>query len=362
MKLFSRLFVLFSVVIVFSGIVGASGAMLLYYWGQQPYGESFGETGSSDDKSAKLTFPSPVIYVLHPGRPLKDLSADLADLKCISSPFFFQLWVKAFSDFRKFKAGSYRFSLPIQPQKLVEQFITGETYNEPVLEVTIPEGFTLRQVIRRFVEKGVGSEAEFLRLSTSPSFLKSLGISASSIEGFLYPATYPFYQMPDEAAVFSEMVRVFWKRLPAGYEVMVARHGINLNQAIILASLIEAETPHDDERESVSEVLWGRLDRGMTLGIDASVIYGIDDYDGNLKRKHLEDRSNPYNLRVYQGLPPTPITSPGISSLLAVINPTRDGHLFYVIDPEKGNRHTFTNSLEAHNKEVKKLVAVSKKQ
>ena len=123
-----------------------------------------------------------------------------------------------------------------------------------------------------------------------------------------------------------------------------------------IASLIEAETSQEDERNMVSEVIWNRIYQGMPLGIDASVIYGIKNYNGNITRADLSDSTNPYNLRLRKGLPPTPINSPTTDSLKAVLSPTEFGYLFYVVDPEQVNRHTFSKTITDHNAAVSKLL------
>jgi UPF0755 protein len=362
-KLVSRFFALLSIVVFVACLAGFAGAFFLYYWGQEPFSVSTEVVDSSYDEEGSLEVDSgesKISIKLERGQSLASLSQKLESEGVISSALLFQVWVRAFSDFRKFQAGTYRFSRVVSPNDVAQSFINGEVYSEPLFEINIPEGYTVSQVVQRFLDRDIGTKEEFARLSSSQSFLRSLSISAPYIEGYLYPATYRFYEIPDEAQVFTEMVQTFWKKLPEGYELAVASRGITLSQAIILASLIEAETPHEDEKSMVSEVIWQRLARGMTLGIDAAVIYGAKDYQGVLRKKHLEDRSNPYNLRIYQGLPPTPITSPSASSLKAVLTPTSEGYLYYVVDPDQGTRHTFTKTLEEHNKAVRKLVQASK--
>ena len=152
------------------------------------------------------------------------------------------------------------------------------------------------------------------------------------------------------------MINAFWKKLPEGYEMLVASRGITLHQAMIIASLVEAETSKDFEKPMVAEVIWNRLERKIALGIDASVIYGIHDFNGNLTRKDLDNKDNLFNLRIHLGLPPSPITTPHKESLLAVINPTSKGYLFYVLDPDRPGEHSFSESIEEHNKAVKKLI------
>ena len=97
------------------------------------------------------------------------------------------------------------------------------------------------------------------------------------------------------------------------------------------------------------------------MAIDATIIYGIKDYSGNLTRRHLRDAGNPYNTRMHSGLPPTPIGSPSIKSLLAVLNPSNKGYYYYVVDVKKGNKHHFSTTLKEHNRYVRELVRHSKR-
>jgi UPF0755 protein len=297
-----------------------------------------------------------VKFIIPKGVTLASLSKSLEENSLVSSANSFRIWARVFSKFSDFKAGEYLISQPITPVDLAQKFIEGSSYREVKYEVSIPEGFSLKSIIEKFVSHGIGNRQRFYDLSTNRYFLSSIGVTTNSIEGYLYPATYPFHEKPSEEEVFAEMVKVFWKKLPKNYESLVASRGLNLYQAITFASLIEAEAYHDDERSSISEVIWNRLNSQMPLGIDASVIYGIKDFDGDIKKSDLNDSDNPYNLRLKRGLPPTPINTPTLNSLSAVLTPTNNGYLFYVVDPEKEKRHTFTKTLGDHNIAVSKLL------
>ncbi|RME58186.1 MAG: endolytic transglycosylase MltG [Candidatus Dadabacteria bacterium] len=156
------------------------------------------------------------------------------------------------------------------------------------------------------------------------------------------------------------MVHTFWKKIPKDYKERAEKVGLTLHKAVIVASLIELETPLNDEKPLVAEVILNRLRKGVPLAIDASIIYGLgDDFKGDLKWRHLRDKRNPYNTRVYKGLPPGPICSPSLSSLLAAVSPSNKGYLYYVLDPEKG-RHHFSKTLKEHNKYVRKLLKYRK--
>ena len=152
------------------------------------------------------------------------------------------------------------------------------------------------------------------------------------------------------------MVETFWNRLPEDYVAQLESLGLSLHEAVIFASLIEKETAIEDEKPKVAEVIWNRLKRKDALGIDAAVIYGIKDYDGQIRWSHLRDRKNPYNLRIHRGLPPGPIGAVSVSSLQAILEPTSEGYYFYVLKVNSGGRHHFSKTLKEHNLYVQKLV------
>ena len=197
-------------------IVLGLGFGYLNYWSNQPYGES--------SEEIQLDIPK--------GVSLASLSRSLEERQLVSSSESFRLWAKIFSKFSEFKAGSYKLQPPLTPTQLSIKFIEGSSFREVKYEVSIPEGYTLKNVIDKFASQGIGSKSRFYELSTDKKFLETLNISADSIEGFLYPATYPFFELPTEEEVFRSMTEVFWKRLPAGFENIIASRGVTLYEAV----------------------------------------------------------------------------------------------------------------------------------
>lgn len=310
---------------------------------------------------ADVVLPQQEVIVEFPVRTgLATLAAKLTAAGVIDSAAMFKLYVRWRGNFQQFQAGDYRFVAgSISPVHLVERFTQGDIGAKLVLSLTFPEGFTLRKIAARMAAHGVGTVDRNMALASDETYLHSLNLgSIATLEGYLYPATYDFYQrLPTAKEVFNAMVGKFFSMLPADYERRAANMGISLYDAVKIASLIEVETSHDDERERIAEVIWQRLHKGIPIGIDASVIYGIADYRGNITNRHLRDRSNPYNSRVHRGLPPTPISSPSLASLLAVLNPTAEGVLFYVLIPDGRRRHHFSKTLQEHNIHVQRLVS-----
>ncbi len=301
-----------------------------------------------------------VIIEFKSGTTLKALSAELEQKGVIDHGWLFRIWVKLTDEYPHFQAGRYHFTDKVAPHDIAVAMIKGDTWNPLVLSITIPEGFTLQETIARLARHGVGTVQSLTQLSKGAKFLTSLRIPSVSLEGFIYPATYAFYEMPTPEQAISQMVENFWKNLPPDYESAVKAKGLTLKEAVTFASLIELETRVDEERAFVSEVIWRRLKDKAPLGIDAAIIYGIKDYDGNLRKVHLLDASNSYNTRIHVGLPPTPIGSPSRKSLEAVLTPSNLGYYYYVLKPGDIHHH-FSKSLAEHNQHVKILVNSFKK-
>jgi UPF0755 protein len=223
----------------------------------------------------------------------------------------------------------------------------------------------MKKIAARLAANGIGSPERNLKLMRSPAFIRTLPFLAKmklqTVEGFLYPATYSFTKMPTPEDAITAMTTEFFKRLPADYEARASAKKLSLVDAVKFASLIELETLHEDEKELVSEVIWRRLKDNAPLGIDAALIYGIEDYDGDLRWRDLGDRKNPFNTRVFKGLPPTPIGSVTLTSLEAVLKPANEGNYYYVLLPGSEQRHHFSRTLAEHNEHVRKLVRASKK-
>jgi UPF0755 protein len=290
------------------------------------------------------------------GQGLSTLAENLKSKGVIQSSRFFTLYVRCFFDYKTFKAATYYFEQGlVTPQELVARLVEGDTRDPVVFSYTVPEGLTYKQLAQKLALTGEYSMAELMSLFTDATFRQVYKIMGPHIEGFTFPATYRFYgEKPTARAVIEASLQEFYKQLPSDYPLRLK--GIDLYQAVVFASLIEKETTLDEERRLIAEVIWLRLQQGNPLGIDASLIYGIKDYQGSITTMHLKDRSNPYNGRIHKGLPPTPIAAPSLASLLAVLQPTDKGYFFYVLTDPGGKAHTFSKTLDEHNRHVRSLV------
>lgn len=291
------------------------------------------------------------------GTNLTFLSHELANKKLITSAILFKVYTKFFGGFEGAQAGTYSFIGEVSPASILETIKSGKTHKQLMVSFTIPEGFTLEQVLRRLEAKKIAPYKELKALSENKNFLAQLGVDSPNLEGFLYPETYNFFEKkPSAKECFQTMTKLFFKYLPQNYENDVKKLGLTLREAVTFASLIEKETMKEFEKPLISEVIWNRINRKMPLGIDAALIYGIEDYDGDIRWKDLKNKKNLYNTRIHRGLPPGPIGNVSKTSLEAILTPTSHGYLYYVLLPGSGGKHKFSKTLKEHNKYVKKLI------
>lgn len=221
-----------------------------------------------------------------------------------------------------------------------------------ITQIVIPEGMWLKDISAKILDTFPNmNELELLAALTSVRS-KYQPDDSTELEGLLFPATYAVQEgdESDEQKLVRQMVAAFDEvgdeiglgLAPFVLEGAAGSRVISPYEVVIVASMIEREARVPDERPMVARVIYNRLREGMTLGIDATVLYALGEHKDVLTRSDLEVDS-PYNTRRYGGLPPTPIASPGKASLEAALNPAEGGWLYYVISDEDG-RHFFTDS------------------
>ena len=342
MKLIVRLFIGFSWLIL--GIILLISS--LWFWGI---------TGSNSDQVVEIN--------VNPSSSLSTLSKALTEKDIISHPWLMEYYVKIFHDFSRAKSGKYQFEKGSSAKKIIEKIISGEITKQLVLEVQISPGLNLKQIAAKLNALGLGSYDSIYNLFFDPVFIHSLNIRSNSLEGYLYPETYRYYNIsPSASEVIARMVNHFFSVISKiDYKTKLSNLNISLEDAVIFSSLIEKETSFDQEKSMISEVIWNRLNKKIHLGIDAALIYGIKDYDGDITFKHLKDSTNPYNTRIHLGLPPTAISNFTIKSFEAVFTPTSYGYLYYVLIPGGLNKqHKFSKTFKEHNHHVQNLVKFQK--
>jgi UPF0755 protein len=240
------------------------------------------------------------------------------------------------------KAGEYDLS-PGQPtEDVLLELISGRvrTYT-----AVLPEGVRASEIARRLEEAGLADLDAFLRVVDDPEFARALGVPADNLEGYLYPETYEIpgdLSAQDVARILVEQFNDAWGELEPGVrDLALSKHEI-----VTLASIVEKETAAPEERPLIAAVFLNRLRKGMRLETDPTVIYGIPNFDGNLRKRHLQDASNPYNTYQIAGLPPGPIASPGADSLRAVVKPAETEYLYFV--SRNDGTHEFSKTYREH--------------
>ena len=285
------------------------------------------------------------LVIVKEGLSLKEVARELERKKIITNRALFELWAEVLGYSRKIKAGEYELGAHMPPRSILEKLIKGEVITYPV---TVPEGFTAEQIAELLDKGGLIKKEEFLSLINDAALLRQHGIAAPSLEGYLYPETYHFARGISGRSTIDAMVERFWQVVSPLKESM-DEAGMNLQDVITLASIVEKETGLAEERPTIASVFLNRLRKGMRLESDPTVIYGIKDFDGNLTRKDL-NRATPYNTYMIRGLPPGPIANPGLESIKAVLQPAKTDFLYFV--SKNDGSHHFSKTLSEHNRAV----------
>ncbi len=274
--------------------------------------------------------------------------ANLSEAGIIKDPIRFKLLTLIKRYDTKIKAGEYALSSLMPPAVILDMMVRGKTY---LHKVTIPEGYNLRQIAAVMSGAGFGTEEDFIKITTDHSFVSNQGIEAESLEGYLYPDTYYFPKDEPVENIVSATIERLWAVFKPEWKERAKELGLSIHQIITLASIIEKETGDKNERELISSVFYNRLRKGMRLETDPTVIYGIKNFDGNITRKHLSEKT-PYNTYKVEGLPPGPIASPGYDSIKASLYPAETPYIFFV--SKNDGTHYFSANLKEHNRAVNK--------
>lgn len=247
----------------------------------------------------------------------------------------------------RLKIGEYALSTGQSTPEIFEALTRGRVRTHPVV---IPEGLRATEIAERLETSGLADADAFLTIVFDPESPERYGVEGPTLEGYLFPDTYRFARgLPAERivrAMVEQFKSVRAQLLPEDAEAFP----LSMREHTTLASIVEKETGAAHERPLIAAVFLNRLKRGMRLQTDPTVIYGIPDFDGNLKRVHLEDGNNPYNTYRIRGLPPGPIASPGRASLRAVVEPAETPYLFFV--SRNDGTHVFARTNAEHERNV----------
>ena len=201
------------------------------------------------------------------------------------------------------------------------------------------------KIFKTLEEEDVASYADLMEAAANYSFNydfldpDKLG-DAARLEGYLFPDTYQFYIGMQASSAINKFLENYNYRVTDDMESRAESMGYSMDEIINIASMIEKEAANNDERQLIASVIYNRIRTGMTLGIDATILYVHPDHEGEPDADMLEEDS-PYNTRIYSGLPPTPIANPGLASINAALYPSDTNYLYYRLDEESGTHRFF---------------------
>ncbi len=276
----------------------------------------------------------------------------LKEAGLIEYKWLFNIFCKISTASEKVSPGEYELKSSFDYRALIQNMRAGSASTVTV-DVTLPEGFTMRQIFQRLEEMNVCSYEELMESAANDKFNYSFleGIEegdASRLEGFLFPDTYEFYVGMQASSAINKMLETFYYKQTADMLKQASDMNMSMREVVNVASLIEKEAANDGERALIASVIYNRIYAGMQLGIDASVLYEYPDHQGAPTAEMLQTDS-PYNTRIRTGLPPTPICSPGMASITAALNPESTSYYYYALDTATGEHRFFTNETEFNN-------------
>ncbi len=277
---------------------------------------------------------------------LTRVASRLAAGGLIRNQTYFVVFGRLTGSERQLKPGEYALSPSMRPLEILDRFRRGLVVLYPV---TIPEGYSVRQIAEVFRGAGIGDPDELLALAESPAFISELGLDAPTLEGYLFPDTYGLPRNISTADIVRRMVGRFHETYQPVWADRAAELGLTRHQVVTLASIIEKETGSGIERPIISAVFHNRLRLRIPLQSDPTVIYPIKNFDGNLRKVDLV-RDSPYNTYRRRGLPTGPIGNPGREALEAALYPSPVDYLYFVA--RNDGSHHFSRTLREHNKAV----------
>lgn len=288
---------------------------------------------------------------------LEDISKQLQGKSIIKSKDTFLLYTKLNRFSNNIKGGNFI----VKPNTSYKELsLKLQSSQSDFTVVTIPEGFSFYQIAERLEKNTSIKKEDFLGVRVSNLTTNSLVLNKTNIyyglEGFLYPDTYYVPNGATKKEIANLMFDRFNSVFSDKYVDRAKELGLDINDVITIASLIEKEAANDSERSKIAGVIYNRIEKGIPLQIDASVIYAITKGESKMKKVLYDNLKvqDPYNTYVNKGLPPGPIASPGKPSIEAALYPEEHDYLYYVVNGSGG--HVFSKTYEEHLNNVKKYI------
>jgi len=288
------------------------------------------------------------VIVIPRGASVEQIGNILGEAKVIADDFRFLLLAKFSGYANRLQAGEFLMKTGQKPLEVLKSLSVARSIQHAI---TIPEGLNASQIAKLFSENGWCDERSFENIVYDKALMEKFGlVGLPSFEGYLYPDTY----LLEKNFISAEkIVQMMIKRFFEVWQELVKekKEFVNQKKIVILASIVEKETAAEEERPLIAGVFINRLQRGMRLQSDPTVIYGVKDFGGRITKKNLKTPT-PYNTYTMKGLPLGPICNPGRKALQAVLDPLQTKALYFVA--KNDGTHKFSSTLAEHNRAVRK--------
>ena len=281
------------------------------------------------------------------GASTEEIAEILKENKLISSVFGFKLTSKLEGFDGTYKQGTYNVDTGMTKRQIMELLQSGKVAQD--LQLMVPEGYTVKQIAAKAEEVGICTAEEFINECNNGTFdydfLKDLPDRQYKLEGYLFPDTYFLAESMTAHDVIDLMLKRFDQMYTEEYQNAVKSSGHTLDEIVTLASMVEKEIKLPEERARAAGVMYNRLKDGITLGIDATVLYAVGKTAGELTQDDLNIDS-PYNTRKNYGLPLGPISNPGEASFKAALYPEEHKYLYYVVEAVGKDNHVYCETYD----------------
>ncbi len=312
-------------------------SICLSIWAWHDYQKSLTETAVSG---------TTVVIEIAKGDSFNRVITKLIDNKVEIKPHWFKLFAYRNNVINKLQAGEYQLDRGVTAPDILDLFVSGKVKQ---YAVTFPEGWNFKEIMQEI--RLAPQINQTLSGLSDDQIMKKLGTEETHPEGLFFPDTYYYEKNMTDLSLLQRAYRKLKSTLAEEWTERTP--GLPLQtpyQALILASIVEKETALGKERPAIAGVFIRRLQKGMLLQSDPTIIYGMGEtYDGDIRSKDISARTA-YNTYVIQGLPPTPIAMPGHQSIHAVLHPEEGKSLYFVARGD--GSHVFSNSLKEHNRAV----------
>lgn len=289
------------------------------------------------------------IFTIYPGDNISKVSQRLYDSGLSPVPsVYLDIYARLQGNAQQIKVGEYRVEADATLPALLNLFISGKVVQ---YSITIVEGMTAKQLFEK-IQTHPKIKQTLTELNNE-TVREALSIENELVEGLFLPETYHFPANTSDVQFLKRAYQKLQEQLDSAWQQMTENLPYDsAYEVLIMASIIEKESAIPEERPEIAGVFVRRLDKGMRLQTDPTVIYGMgDSYDGNIRKKDLQT-DTPYNTYTRFGLPPTPICLPSKESIKAAMNPAEGTSLYFVAGAENGG-HVFSDNLEDHNRAVR---------